>query len=394
MEENGIGSGPAGTDTTESTIERRVRRRQSVLRVALVVALLYLFLVGVKSLEAGIQAFGADVATSVFDNVTHPLAGLFAGMLATILVQSSSVTSSTIVGLVGAGVLSLPAAVPMIMGTNLGTTVTNTIVSLGHVRRGQEFRRAFAGATVHDYFNILTVAVALPLELATGFLSRTATALSDLIGSGDGLGGVATRSPIKAAIAWPVDRAEDVLAVLSPTLTGVLLLVTGVAVIFMALTLITRNMRIVMAGGIERSMNRILDKGAGVSALAVGMVVTVLVQSSSITTSILIPMLGAGILTLENAYPVTLGANVGTTVTALLASLAADRPEALTIALVHTLFNVFGILLFYPVPALRALPIRLARATAALAQQRARWAVAYVVGLFIVLPLLGVVLLS
>ncbi len=357
-------------------------------------ALLYAFLVGVKGLESGIQAFGQDVADRVFDNVTHPVAGLFAGILATVLVQSSSVTSATIVGLVGAGALPLVSAVPMIMGTNLGTTITNTLVSLGHVRQGAEFRRAFAGATVHDFFNLLTVAIALPLELATGFLSRGADGLTDLLGRGENITGVTVESPIKAAVSWPIRQLESLMEAWSSPLVGSVLLAIGVGLIFLALSNITRTMRTLVAGGIERSLNRMLDRGAGLGAMGLGVVVTILVQSSSITTSILIPMLAAGILTLNNAYPVTLGANVGTTITALLASLAAISPDALTIALVHTLFNLFGILLFYPVPAMRRIPIRLAEVTAEFAQQRHSLVLVYVAGGFIGVPLLGLFLLA
>ena len=89
----------------------------------------------------------------------------------------------------------------------------------------------------------------------------------------------------------------------------------------------------------------------------------------------------------------TLGANVGTTITALLASLATDRPEALTVALVHTLFNLAGIVLFYPVPAMRALPIRLATRTGEIASRRASAVVAYIVVVFILIPALGVIFL-
>src|SRR5690606_30135461 len=152
---------------------------------------------------------------------------------------------------------------PMVMGANIGTTVTNTLVSLGHVRQGPEFRRAFAGATVHDFFNLLTVSIALPLELATGFLSRSAEAITDLLGRGENLSGVTVESPIKAAVSWPVDVVEGVLEGTSPVLHGTLLLVMGLALIFAALSLITKTMRALMAGRIERSMNRMLDKGAG-----------------------------------------------------------------------------------------------------------------------------------
>ncbi len=368
---------------------------QKWLRVLLVVGFLYIFLVGVKGLESGIKVFGADFSEQLFSNVSNPVAGLLVGILATVLVQSSSVTTATIVGLVGSGALGVESAVPMIMGANIGTTITNTIVSIGHIRQGQEFKRAFAGATVHDFFNIMTVLVALPIELATGFLSRSAAALTKVF-FGQSVSVGTAESPIKAAVGAPVDLVKDALESMGAGvgLEGSLLLVIGIALIFLALTLITRNMKAVMAGRIEQSLNSVLDRGAGIGAMALGMVMTILVQSSSITTSILIPMVGAGILTLRNAFPVTLGANVGTTVTALLASLAAERPEGLTIALVHTLFNLFGILVFYPIPRLRQIPIDLALRMADIAQRRKRWVVGYVFGLFVVVPLTGILVLK
>ncbi len=365
-------------------------------RVVSAILLLYLFLVGVKSLESGIKAFGADAAEQLFANVSNPVAGLFAGILATVLVQSSSVTTATIVGLVGSGTLGVTAAVPMIMGANIGTTVTNTLVSIGHVRKGQEFRRAFAGATVHDFFNLLTVSVALPLELATGFLSRSARALTGVLRGQETLAGAAPgSSPIKAAVGYPVDILKDLFEGMgmSKGIEGGLLLAIGLGLIFLALAYITRNMREVMAGRIEQSLNAVLDRGAGIGAMVLGMIMTVLVQSSSITTSILIPMVGAGVLTLKNAFPVTLGANVGTTITALLASVAAEQPEGLTIALVHTLFNIFGIAVFYPLPAIREIPIRLAEGLGDMAVRRKRWVLAYVGGLFVLVPLLGLLIL-
>jgi len=124
-------------------------------------------------------------------------------------------------------------------------------------------------------------------------------------------------------------------------------------------------------------------------AIAVGIVATVMVQSSSITTSLLVPLAGAGVLTLEQAFPVTLGANVGTTVTALLAALAATDQNAaagLTIALVHLLFNVTGTLIVYPIPAIRSVPLRLSRALAAVALRSRWWAIGYVLLLFYMAP--------
>lgn len=361
-------------------------------RAIVVVAFLFLFLVGVKALESGINAFGAGTADRLFEMVSSPLAALSAGILATVLVQSSSVSTATIVGLVGSGALTIGAAVPMIMGANIGTTVTNTLASLGHIRQGQEFRRAFAGATIHDFFNLISVALLLPLELSTGFLSKTAGYLTDVFTDGNvSVGAAPSKSPIKSAIGAPVDLVEGLIASISSSsvLVGVMLLAFGLALIFLALSQITRNMRKVMAGRIEASLNAVLARGAGIGAMVAGMLITISVQSSSITTSVLIPLVAAGILTLENAYPVTLGANVGTTITALLASFAADRTEALTVALTHTLFNVFGILLLYPVPAVRRIPLDAARKLAAVAQEHKQLVFAYVLGAFVVLPLVG-----
>jgi len=129
-------------------------------------------------------------------------------------------------------------------------------------------------------------------------------------------------------------------------------------------------------------------------AMALGVMVTVAVQSSSITTAILVPLAASGVLSLRNAYPVTLGANVGTTITAVLAAMAASRPEALTIAFVHTLFNVTGIVIVYPLRVIRDVPIRAALALAALAARRRRWAVAYVITAFVVVPLVGIIVLN
>ena len=367
--------------------------KPTVLRVVLVASLIYLFLVGVSSLESGIKLLGADAQESLFSTVRNPLVGLFVGILGTVLVQSSSASTSLIVGLVASGVLGFEYAVPMVMGANIGTTVTNTLVSLAHVRRTVEFTRAFAAAVVHDFFNVVVVAVLLPLELLTGAISSLAKRISEpLVGSS----GTEWNSPLKALVKKPVGWLEDLWSGFGAdgNTLGTLLVICGVATVLLALAFVTKTMRRLVAERVERTLNTALGRGSGVVALLVGLVITISVQSSSITTSMLIPLSAAGILTLRNAYPVTLGANVGTTITALLAALATSRPEALTIALVHTLFNAGGILLLYPIRSLRQIPIRGAETLARLAVDRRLLAVAYVMGMFIIVPLLGVAVLG
>lgn len=361
-------------------------------RALLVVALIYVFLVGVSSLEAGIKIMGADTQEKLFSAVSNPIAGLSIGILGTVLVQSSSASTSVIVGLVASGALGVDDAVPMVMGANIGTTVTNTLVSLGHVRQSAEFRRAFAAATVHDFFNVLAVLVLLPTELLTGVVSKTAEAISEqLVGSA----GSNWKSPVKKWVKEPVGWIEDGWDVVgaSGNLQGTLMVLTGLLVVLAALAFITTNMRHLVASRIEQSVNAVLGKGGGAVALLLGLVITVSVQSSSITTSILVPLSAAGVVTLRNAYPVTLGANVGTTITALLAAMAASSPESLTVALAHSTFNVFGIVLLYVIPLARNVPVRAAEFMADVAVERRSLAMAYVVGLFIIAPLIGVALL-
>jgi hypothetical protein len=183
----------------------------------------------------------------------------------------------------------------------------------------------------------------------------------------------------------PVDQLErlidpDLLGVFA----GVLLLAIGLVLIFLALGFITKNMRLLVAGTVERAMNQVVGRGGGAVGILVGMAVTFAVQSSTITTSILVPLVAAGILTLPNAYPITLGANVGTTITALLASLAVLRPEGLTIALVHTLFNLTALALLYPIPTDPAdYPSERRNGSPDRPSQHRTVVVAYVLGLFL-----------
>jgi sodium-dependent phosphate cotransporter len=250
-------------------------------------------------------------------------------------------------------------------------------------------------ATCHDFFNYLAVAVLLPLELLTGFLQKAAAGLTSIVG---GFGGADYDSPIKGAIKAGSDPIKAMLDWLipSPGFAAVMYILVSVALIFVALLLIVKVMRAAMARRVETVVSRALDRSV-LLAMIVGLVVTVMVQSSSITTSLLVPLAGAGVLTLRQAFPITLGANVGTTVTALLAALAATGQNAaagLTIALVHLLFNVSGIILVYPVQQIRNIPLAAARKMADIAAESRKWALLYVVLLFYAVPTLFAFLAS
>jgi sodium-dependent phosphate cotransporter len=362
------------------------------LRVLLLLLLLALFLLAVKLMGGAFKSLGKDQAKALFEGIANPFAGLAVGILATVLVQSSSVTTATTVALVGAGEIPISYAVPMVMGANIGTSITNTLVSMGHITRRAEFRRAFAGATMHDFFNLLVLVVLLPLELVTGMLEKTARALTQILTT-DPTSATSYESPIKVFFGGLARHIQyfvtEVIGLDGWFAAGVLLLI-ALGMIMVSLLFITKIMRTLLAARVERALNEVLGR-RGVLAIVIGTVITVAVQSSSITTSLLIPMIGAGVLSLPAAFPVTLGANLGTTVTGLLAALAAG-PAGLTIALVHALFNFVGILLVYPAKVTRRIPIRLAEGLASLTVSNRAWVAVYIVGVFIVMPLLGILL--
>ena len=359
----------------------------------LLLALLGLFLTAIQLMGGAFKILGREQADALFEGISNPFAGLAVGILATVLVQSSSVTTATVVALVGAGQIPVGYAVPIVMGANVGTSITNTLVSMGHITRKEEFRRAFAGATMHDFFNLIVLCIFLPLELLTGFLEKSAVALTGILASDTATVGEAYKSPIKAffgGIANAISSFITDVLTLSGWPAAALALLIALAMIVVSLMFITKIMRRLMAARVERALNELLGR-RGLLGILLGTVLTVAVQSSSITTSLLVPMIGAGVLSLEAAFPVTLGANLGTTVTGLIASLAAG-PAGLTIALVHTLFNLSGIALIYPVPALRRVPLRLARGLANRAVKTRLYVLLYIFGVFVALPVLGILL--
>ncbi|MED5330364.1 MAG: Na/Pi symporter, partial [Planctomycetota bacterium] len=248
-------------------------------RLALTLGLLYLFLCSIKLMEVSFKMMSAGTEGGLFEGITNPFSALMAGIMATVLVQSSSVTTAAIVALVGSGTLPLGMAVPMVMGANIGTTVTCVLVSIGSVRRSAEFRRAFACATVHDVFNLICVAVLLPLELMTGFLQSTAMKMTEFL-SGLGAQGVQYESPIKAAVKAGAKEVEGlVLAIgFEGASLALALLVIAIGLIFLSLAYITKNMRALLINRIEKSLNQVLAR-SGLMGILIGIIITVSVQS-------------------------------------------------------------------------------------------------------------------
>lgn len=328
------------------------------LRWANLAFMLYLLLLAVAMVGSGFKWATGDQAKVLFEFASHPIAGLMIGLVATALIQSSSTVTSIIVGLVAGG-LPVETAIPMVMGANIGTTVTNTLVSLGHMRCKEEFRRAFASATIHDFFNLLAVLIFLPLEMMFGILEKVSHWLvSPLLATGDmSMKGFDFIKPITKPV---ITGLETQLSVLGNTFGGVALIVLGIATIFVAITVMGKLMKSLMVGRAREILQNAIGRGP-LHGIASGTVVTVLVQSSSTTTSLMVPLVGSGVLKVREIYPFTLGANIGTCITALLAATAVSGEFAvfaLQIALVHLSFNLMATVLIYGIPFLRELPIK------------------------------------
>lgn len=223
------------------------------LRVILVVAFLYVFLVGIRGMGVSFTLMGKEFVQELLGQERGPFLALMIGILATTLVQSSSITTSTLVGLVGTGALPIEQAVYMIMGANVGTTVTNTLVSLGHITRSAEYKRAFAAATVHDFFNLLSLAVLFPLEVYTGFLTRTSGWLAEF-----GLGEMKVfASPVKVAVAPVLELLEALVAKSGPAL-----LVLSLICLFGGLVGMVRTLKGLVLDKLANLFDRILFKTA------------------------------------------------------------------------------------------------------------------------------------
>jgi solute carrier family 34 (sodium-dependent phosphate cotransporter) len=363
---------------------------KGVLKIIAVLFFLYLFLVSIGLMSAAFKGFGEDFASNLIRTTSNPLAGLFIGILVTSIVQSSSTTTSIVIGMVGGGVVTLNNAIPIIMGANIGTTVTGILVSLGYIGRREEFKRAIAGGTLDGFFKILCVLILFPIELSTGFLSKAALYMSGIFAN---IGGIKFTSPIKLATDPAVFSIENVFIKtgLPQNIVYVLLLLLSLIFLFLSLCFIVSGMRSLVIKKAEIVLNNVIGR-YGFATIFAACIFTAVIQSSSITIALMIPLVAAGVLDIRAMYPIVIGANIGTTVTAMLASFATGNIVAVSAAFVHFLFNMISLIFIYPCKSLREIPLFLAKGLGELTLKRRRIAILYTVVVFFVIPLAVIVI--
>jgi sodium-dependent phosphate cotransporter len=368
------------------------QRTRKILEWVSVVVAVYLLITAVSVIGSGFGVATGGRAEEIFAFAQNPVIGLVIGILATVLTQSSSTTTSIVVGMVAGG-LPLATAIPILLGANVGTTMTSTLVSLGAAGDRNQFRRAFSAASVHDMYNLLSVAIFFPLEWAFGILERIGTWFAGLTTGSDG-GIIATTftafGNVVTAVTDPGANLIEAgaMAVLPPVGAGIAMIVIGVALILLVIQFISSMLKILLVGNIEKTFHKAIGRGP-LSGIFSGLLITVMVQSSTTTTSLAVPLAASGKFSLWQLYPFTVGANIGTTMTALIAAFGFSGFEAtaaMTAAAVHLFYNLLAALVIFGIPFLRPLPVMGASWLGNLGAKNKLYVLAWLGGIFVVIP--------
>lgn len=331
---------------------------------------IFLFIFSIEGVKSGWGIMGGSYQEQILgmlNSGTVAVAGLAIGLLATSLVQSSSAvvagTMASLAGMVASGV-PLPSAIsfgiPVVLGANIGTTVTNSVVAIGHYRDGKEFYNVVPGAIVHDIFNIINVSFFFLLELTTGLLSYLAVSLSGVVTGIFGLeaGSMASLDFLNFLIEKPlVSPISNFLSSnLGVLFGGISLVGISFGTLILALALISKNIKhLINTTSLQEKIFRALK--SPFRSVATGTSVTWSLQSSSIATSLALPFLATEAIDLEQMYAYTLGCNIGTTIDmSQIYGYAASGMAGITLGLTHIMINAFGVAIWLFTPLKRVPP--------------------------------------
>ena len=243
-----------------------------------------LFLYGMKLMSDGLENGAGEKLKGILEKITsNKVIGVLVGTIVTAIIQSSSATTVMVVSFVNAGLMTLTQATGVILGSNIGTTITAQMVS----------------------FNLEVIA---PIFI--------------------GVGAIVMMSAKKK-------RIKDLAYI-----------ALGFGILFMGMGLMSSSLKPISNLQIFNDFISVIGKNHFLGVL-VGLTMTAILQSSSATTGILVALANSGNIDMNVAFPIILGCNIGTCVTAILAGLTANR-TAKKAALLHLLFNIFGTVLFLP----------------------------------------------
>ncbi|NQZ76130.1 MAG: Na/Pi symporter [Ekhidna sp.] len=346
-------------------------------KLVVIVFSIILFLLSIDLMGLSIGALTGGITDDISKVTSNPFIGLFIGLLSTALLQSSSTTTSIAVAAVASGVISLQHAIPIILGANVGTTITSTIISMSYISKHKEFRRAVAAGTAHDFFNILTVILLFPLEVRYGLLEKSSAIITSLFNIQKTEESVNVNwgitSIFDSATAWMVSNVGPIISLL-----------IGVILLFVCIKSISKWLYKILIGSTKDRFENMVFKNK-YRAFSWGLIITSVSQSSSLTTSLIVPLVATGKVKIRKAFQFIMGANIGTTLTALLAAVFQSE-AAISLAIVHFLFNLTGVIVFFLLPYISRFPVFLAKSMGKITVKIRLVGFAYIFTAFFLLP--------
>ncbi len=339
---------------------------------------LLIFLFALDLTVSALQHLGKSVAESIILATSNPFTALFIGLLVTAIVQSSTATTSMTVALVASGSLTLQSAIPIVMGANIGTTITSTIVSLGFLPRKKEFRRAVSAGTYHDFFNILTATVLFPLEFYFQFLSNLSQYLAEHLFNQPTTVGSARFTLLGGGLSQVTDWISMTID------NGFILTAVSLIILFGSILFFRKVITDLLGFGLPERFQRFFFDQTWKS-FGWGVLTTAAIRSSTVTTSLVVPLVAKKVVRLRKAIPFIIGANIGTTMSAMLAAMV-NSNTAISIALAHVLFNLLGMVLFFLTPGLSEVPIVLATSLGRLTMRHRVSGFIYLLLTFFIIP--------
>ncbi|KAE9548756.1 hypothetical protein FO519_008029 [Halicephalobus sp. NKZ332] len=374
--------------------------------------------------------------------IQNPISAAIIGMVVTLVLQSSSTLISLLVGMVSGHLITVPAAIPIMMGSEMGASIMNALISLTQSGNRAQFRRAFAAATLNDIFNFLCFLIILPIEILfkpiekfsevlvsplenvhTGKIKTlnffTDPLLEKIIQIDDATLDEASLSNSTDFPETFVFRCINITteeqicpcpyshifaySTFSDTIIGMILLLICIISLVLCMYGIVEIMSSLLAGQIAVLLRKLMDKRlpypfgwlTDYIVMFVGCIVVVIVESSSVFRSALTPLVGIGVLTLERLFPLIIGSNIGTTSTGIVAAFSADPTKlqaTLQMAFCQTFYNILCAILFFPIPFMRQIPIKLSMKFGDITAEYRWFAVVYIISVFFLMPaiLLGI----
>ena len=321
---------------------------------------------------------GFGTAREMIKVAEAPFIALFVGLLTTALLQSSSTVTSIAVVMMASGTITLNIGIFIIMGSNIGTTLTSDIVSLGFVANKGKFRKALSAGVIHDFFNILTTMLIFPLEYYYGFLSKVATYIAGLLSTQ-----LSINSDSNSFVNLPG------FSPVSNSLYGLfnnywILAAFSILLLFISIKVFSRyTYRLLIGASKDKLKNYVFNNP--LKSFSWGLLLTGILQSSSVTTSLIIPLVANRKVMLKSIFPYIIGANIGTTITALLAAIFISE-DAISLAVAHLIFNLAGGIVFFVFSITRNIPVYLASSFGKLASENKLIGLFYIIFTFFLIP--------